>query len=232
MARPSRNIDQALLRSGRVLFPQHGCGGLSLRAVAEHAGVNVGMFHYHFRTKDNFLRALLQQMYEEMFEQISGQAKHPGPALARLRQALLLIGRLLREHGDVIGRVWADAADGAAVARDFIKTNAPRHLALLLALMDEAERDGELVAMPGLQRFTFVMGAVAAPVLVAQRVLWLGAVPAALAPQLAPQVLSDDAIAARVDMALAALRSRSPKPAPSPSARRSAHAQSKGFSDD
>jgi AcrR family transcriptional regulator len=62
MARLSRNIDQALLRAGRELFPRVGCGGLSVRALAEHADVNVGMFHYHFKTKDKFLDALLQGM--------------------------------------------------------------------------------------------------------------------------------------------------------------------------
>ena len=74
MARPSQGIDQALLRSGRELFATSGCDGLSLRALAEHAGVNLGMFHYHFKTKDNFLRALLQQLYEEVFARIGIEA--------------------------------------------------------------------------------------------------------------------------------------------------------------
>ena len=64
MPRPSQRIDDALLASGRELYPRLGSSGLSLRALTEHAGANLGMFHYHFKTKDNFLRTLLQQLYE------------------------------------------------------------------------------------------------------------------------------------------------------------------------
>lgn len=213
MPRPSRNIDQALLASGRALYPQLGCAALSVRALAEHAGVNPGMFHYHFESKEAFLRHLLLQLYDEVFAQLSDEVAHPGPALARLRQALIVIGRFLREHGALIGRVWADAGAGEPVAREFIAANAPRHLGLLLALLDEAERAGDITPQPPLQRVTFVMGAVAAPVLVAQRIATLGLAPEPLRPLIVPQVLSDAAIAARADMAIGALRCPRPEPA-------------------
>lgn len=206
MPRPSRQLDEALLDAGAALFPQLGCRGLSLRAVADAAGVNVGMFHYHFRSKDNFLRTLLQRMYEQVFAQLSSAAGQSGSALQRLRGALVVIGRFLREHGATIGRIWADAGNGETVAREFLQLNAPRHLALLLGLLDEAERAGEIAAMPPLRRVTFVMGAVAAPVLIGARVAELGIAPPMLAPQLEPQVLSDAAIEARADLAIAALR--------------------------
>lgn len=206
MPRPSRQLDQALLSSGRELYPQLGAAALSVRALAEHAGVNAGMFHYHFESKDAFLRTLLQQLYEEMFAQLSQEIALPGAPLQRLRQALAVLGRFLRTHGAVIGRIWADAGQGEPVAREFMQANAPRHIGLLLALFDEAERAGDIVPMPPMQRFTFVLGAVAAPVLVATRVAELGVAPKALRPLLEPQVLSDAAILARADLALAALR--------------------------
>lgn len=206
MPRPSRHADQALLRSGRVLFPATGCTGLSLRAVAEHAGVRVGMVHYHFGSKDNFLRVLLQQLYEDMYERLNGAAGHAGPPLARLRAALLFIAAFVRDNADVVGRIWADAGAGVPVAREFVQANAPRHLALLLGLMDAAERDGSLRPMPPLLRATYLMGAVLAPLLVVPRVLAWGVAVPGLARHARKQVLSDEAIAARVDLALAALR--------------------------
>jgi AcrR family transcriptional regulator len=205
MPRPSRHVDQALLRSGRALFPAVGCAGLSLRAVAEHAGVRVGMVHYHFGSKDNFLRALLQQLYEDMFERLSGAAGHAGPPLTRLRDALLFIAAFVRDHADVAGRIWADAGAGVPVAREFVQANAPRHVALLIGLMDAAERDGSLRPMPPLMRATYLMGAVIAPLLVVPRVLAWGIPLPGLARHARTQVLSDAAIAARVDLALAAL---------------------------
>jgi AcrR family transcriptional regulator len=206
MPRPSRNIDQALLDSGRALFPTRGCAGLSIRAVAEHAGVRVGMLHYHFGSKENFLRTLLQQLYEEMFERASGAALQPGPPLARLRDALIQIARFVRDHAAVVGRIWADAGAGVPVAREFVRANAPRHLGLLLDLLGEAERAGALGVQAPLLRATYLLGAVIAPLLVAPRVVEWGVAPKAIARQLKSQVLSDAAITARVDLALTSLR--------------------------
>ena len=89
MARPSQNIDQALLDSGLALLPRTGTRNLSVRQVVEHAHVNLGMFHYHFRTKENFVRAVLERMYEEMFAQLELQVVAADPAPESLRRLLV-----------------------------------------------------------------------------------------------------------------------------------------------
>ena len=97
MARPSRNIDRALLAAGRDLLPLTGCRNLSVRQVTERAGVNLGMFHYHFRTRENFVRAVLQEMYEEMFASLQlERARHAEP-LPGLRAVLRVLGRLQQD---------------------------------------------------------------------------------------------------------------------------------------
>lgn len=213
MPRPSRNIDQVLLQSGRTLYPQLGCAGLSLRALAEHAKVNVGMFHYHFQSKDNFLRELLAQMYEELFQQLQQEANTAGTTLQRLRQALCRLGRLMREHGAWLGRVLADASDGEPVAMAFLQANGARHVGLLIGLLEQAAQEGSLVTtLPPMQRLTFLMGSVVAPMVIAPRAMRLGIVPAPLAAGLQNDVLSDDGIAQRVDHALWALTHYKPIP--------------------
>src|SRR4029078_3280887 len=105
------------------------CG--TVRSVAAHCGANPAMFHYHFRTKANFLRTLLQQMYEEMYAALSGAAAQRGPAIERLRGALLALAGFDRDHREARGRVWMDALAGEPVAVEFMRANAPRHLDLL-----------------------------------------------------------------------------------------------------
>src|SRR3954466_8413677 len=112
MPRPSRNLDLALLATGRELFATRGCAGLAVREVAEAAGVNLGMFHYHFKSREAFLRALLQSVYEEMYAQLSAvTAARPREAtpLAHLRAALRFMGRFARANRPVLARVLADA---------------------------------------------------------------------------------------------------------------------------
>lgn len=204
MPRPGRNIEQALLQSGRELYAGRGAR-LSVRALAEHAGVNLGMFHYHFKTKDAFLRQLLAGIYEEMFVQLSGQAQQSGPPLQRLREVLKVLATFVRSHTQVLGRVLADAAAGETVAVEFLRANAPRHLELLLKLMQQAQDDGLLLPMAPLQRFIFLTGAVAMPLLIAPGIQALGVAPKLLGGALKTQVLSDAAIAERIELALRAL---------------------------
>jgi AcrR family transcriptional regulator len=210
MSRPSRNIDQALLHSGRALFPQHGCAGLSVRLVCQHAGVNTGMFHYHFQSKDDFLAQVLQGLYDEVFAQLQARAASDDTPLVRLRQALILMAGLVRAHGAWIGRLWVDAGSGEAVARQFMQRNAPRHMELLMALAQEAVANGSLAPLPPLQRFAFLMGSVLAPMLLVPAMLRIDVLPAVLVDQAQFDILSDVAIASRVDRALAALQTLAP----------------------
>ncbi len=205
MVRPSQNIDLLLLQSGRELFPHCGCCDLSLRRLTEHAGVNHGMFHYHFKNKDNFLGILLQNMYEEFFLQLQAEVLSPGTPKERLRQTMNLFGRLAREHGPWLGRVWSDAARGEEVAMAFLKKNGSRHMQLIVNLVIEAIQKRELDEIAPMQAFTFLMGAVAAPVLIVPRVMAMGFAPALVQEKMHSTVLSDQGIAERVDRALFAL---------------------------
>jgi AcrR family transcriptional regulator len=206
MPRPSRNLDLALLQAGRELFPQAGCAKLSVRAVAERAGANVGMFHYHFKSKDNFLRALLQQVYEEIFAGLSQAAARPGKAIDGLRAALVAAAGLLAMHRKVIARVWMDAVSGEPVATEFVRRNAPRHIGLLLELVRQAQHEGALRDLPPLQCVAMLMGAVALPVVFVAGLVEVAMPVAAFQRQFGDHVMSEQAIAQRVDLALGALR--------------------------
>ena len=211
MARPSQQIDQALLRSGRALYPAHGCAGLSQRLLAEHAGVQPAMVHYHFGSKEGFLRAMLQQTYDTLFAELQSGADAAGPPLERLHGALLALAAFVQRHRPLALRLAADAAAGHAVVQAFLRDNAPRHLQLLVELLQAARAQGSLLheGTP-LAAVVFLMGAVVAPLLVAPGMAALDPQgprwPAgALRAALDAEVLSASAIAWRIDRALSAL---------------------------
>lgn len=207
MPRPSQDQDQLLLAAGARLYPALGCAGLSVRRVAEAAGVNPAMVHYHFGSKDGFLRTLLQHHYEDMFSALSLTSQRDSDVMERLAAALLGMARFVREHRPLIGRVWADAQAGEAVAQDFLRANAPRHLGVLMALLQEAQAQGRLPVQPPLTRFAFLMGSVVAPLVLAGGLQAIGAVPAPMQAVLDEQLLSDAALQRRIDWALLGLAS-------------------------
>ena len=205
MPRPSRNVDALLLAAGRELYPETGAARLSVRRLADRAGVNLGMFHYHFGSKDAFVRALLQSLYEPMFAELGLAAAAPGAPVAALRNALLVVARFGRDNRRLLRRILVDAATGEAAALAFLKANFPRHLSIIVALVEAGQRAGALKRIPVTQAIVFLAGAVAGPILIGSAVIESDLAPPGLAERFEADVLSDAALAQRIDIALAGL---------------------------
>jgi AcrR family transcriptional regulator len=210
MPRPSRNVDVLLLQAGREMFPSAGVRGLSVRKVAERAGVNLGMFHYHFRTKHVFVHTLLQQLYDDMFTRLELAAGASVPIEA-LRGALNVLGRFARDNALLLRRLVADALADEPLAVTFFRANMPRHVGVLIGLVEAAQRTGDLkpVAVP--QALAFLAGGIAAPLIVGAALGEHALLPPIMATHFARSVASDDAIAERVDCALQGLALARPK---------------------
>ena len=220
--RPSRNLDRALIAAGRALLEQVGCGGLTIRQVADAAGVNIGMFHYHFKTREAFLRAVLQETYDEMFARLSLEVARPADAsaVAHLRAALRLIGRFVRDNRRFIARVVADALGGDDIARDFLSRNLPRHFSVLAGLVAEGQKTGALKPLPPAQVLGFCAGAIGMPILGAGMAVESGRLPKPVLRMLTETLLADEAIDQRIDLALGALAAAPPARAKTPRKRK------------
>ena len=206
MVRPSRNVDVALLEAGRALFPQSGIAGLSVRKVAERAGVNLGMFHYHFKTKDAFVRALLQRLYDGMFAELELAAAGDTRPVEALRASANVLARFVRDNRLLLRRLMADAVASEPIAVEFVRTNLPRHIGVIGGLVAAGQRAGVLKPVPIAQALAFIAGAVGAPILIGGAIVERDEAPAALRRTFESAVLSDDALAERVDLVLAGLR--------------------------
>jgi len=200
MVRPSQFIDQLLLDAGLELLPVTGCAGLSVRRLTEHAGVNLGMFHYHFKTKDNFIKAVLQRTYEEMFSALTLRVNPTHPPMQNLRDALGVLGSFGIKNRRLLVRILGDAMSGEPLAADFLKANLPRHIEVIASLVQEAQWEGSMAKAPVPQIIAFMAGAVAAPILVGTA---LQQNPTAQAT--AGFVLSEQALAQRIEFALRGL---------------------------
>ncbi len=212
MSRPSRNTDALLIQAGRKLLPETGVSGLTLRRVAAAAKVNLGMFHYHFGSKREFARRVLQEIYEDFFKNFSMESGGMAPARQRLRQALVILSRFARDNRKLLLAIVRDVLEGDAEATEFAKANIPRHVGIITGLVQECQRQGELRGIPLPLALSFLLGATAMPN-VAMGIIEKAAAkrPFGLTlPELFSVFISDKAIAARVDMALAALAREAP----------------------
>jgi AcrR family transcriptional regulator len=138
-------MDRLLIETGRRLLPKKGAAKLSLREVAEKAGVNLGMFHYHFGTKDEFVRRVLQEIYEEFFSELDQEFRTGVEVRDPVERAKAMFKTAIRfvlAHRELIASVLQDVLSGEKVALEFITANFPRHFNLIHQAVAEAQKHG------------------------------------------------------------------------------------------
>lgn len=209
--RPSRNLDRALLAAGRELFPSRGCAGLTVREVADAAGVNLGMFHYHFKSREAFLRALLQSVYEEMFAELQSRAQlldrgaHPGASSTEvLRAALQFMGRFVRGNRALLSRILTDAICQDPIAVEFLARNLPRHLAVIMGVIEAGQKEGAFKPLPAPQLLGFCAGSLGMPILFGGAIAEHDA-GSPTARLIEATLLADAALDQRIELAIAAI---------------------------
>ncbi|MCI0400842.1 MAG: TetR/AcrR family transcriptional regulator [Gammaproteobacteria bacterium] len=204
MPRPSQNTDQRLIKAARKLLPETGCSGLNLRQVAAKAKVNLGMFHYHFRTKDEFLRQVLQEFYEEFFKNFELQAEHHPTSLENLRAALLTFATFARDNRRLVFVLLRDAMHRDQVVLKFLRANLHRHITILIRLIRECQAQGELAPLAPQNMLVTLVSSMNIPSIISEGVRRTEAWPGkkTLGSILDAHVLSDAALAARIEFLL------------------------------
>ena len=208
MPRPSRKTDVRLIQAARRLVLESGLSGLRLREVARRAGVNLGMFHYHFGTKRAFVRRVLEEVYEDFFGALRLESASAGPAVDRLRRSLVLFGRFARDNRALALVLLTEVLRGHKDAAAFAQANLPRHVAIIAELIRAGQEEGSLKPVPMPAALSFAMASVGGPNLVLELMEKGGARRPFGRPfgEIKAFMLSDRTIDQRVDLVLAALR--------------------------
>ncbi|HEY7537696.1 MAG TPA: helix-turn-helix domain-containing protein [Gaiellaceae bacterium] len=108
-----------ILDAARDLLVEHGYGGTSTRAVAERAGTQLSLVHYHFGGKQQLLVAVLERENEELLERQRALYAEPGPLSEKWRTACAFLDEDVRSgYVRVLWELWAAGlADEELAAR-------------------------------------------------------------------------------------------------------------------
>ncbi|MCB4791325.1 MAG: TetR/AcrR family transcriptional regulator [Elusimicrobia bacterium] len=148
MTRPSGNVDKKLLEAAKELLPKTGFTNLSVRMVTKRAGVNLGMFNYHFKTKEAFIEKLLTETYEEFFKKFTLEAQTGKTSLEQFKNAIFAVAVFARDNRHMIAMLIEDVLLGNAKIVEFIRQNMTKHVVILVKLLRKCQKDGYLVKIP------------------------------------------------------------------------------------
>lgn len=209
MPRPPSDVRRRLLTAGRLLIEDKGLGALTVRGLARRAAVNLGLFHYHFRSRERFVRELLQETYEKFFSQLSMESGGAGLALDRLERSMIIFGRFGRENRRLLSMLLREALNGDKTTIAFAKRNIPRHAGIILGLLRECAERGQLPPLPLPALMSFLLGGMGVPNLVVSLLEKSKARrPFGMSPASARESLvSDSVITARARLLIGALKS-------------------------
>ena len=141
VARDRGDSEERLIQAAAAMLGEVGPRAMSVRAVAERAGVNHGLVHHYFGGKDGLLRAAMTRLVEEhasFAKEQSGGGPLPAPlALSQDQRYLRAVVRAVLDDEMELAEIELDL--GVSIPR-----NALEHVS---ARRGQAEPDVELKSM-------------------------------------------------------------------------------------
>ena len=110
---------ELILEAARESLREQGYSGTSIRAVAERAGVQLSLVHYHFGSKQSVLVAVLERENEKLLERQQALFTGPGPLSVKWRAACRFLEDDLESgYVRILWELWAAGlADEQLAAR-------------------------------------------------------------------------------------------------------------------
>lgn len=129
MPRKSKNLDKKMLRVGATMLRQKGAAALSVREVAKKAGVNLGMFNYYFKDKNEFIRTILEDAYSPFIAELRENQTD------NLEEVLYSMAKFSRNHHQTVLSLLGDAHAGEKNVVRFLQKYFTTHFAILFDVL-------------------------------------------------------------------------------------------------
>ena len=144
-----------ILAAARDLFANRGYGEVGLREIGKAVGVNPATIHYHFGSKEELYRRVVEGAAAVMLQRMTAAASGGRPAVERLTDAIQTYGAVLSDHPYLPRILFRHAMSEPLPLPDwFVKEYAAKVKALLPAILHDGIVGGEFRPLD--PRFTFI----------------------------------------------------------------------------
>lgn len=200
---------ERLLRAGLRQARRNGVRSITVRGLCQQTGANLGTFVYHFGSRNAFVSEVIERWYAPLLQSLKDTVDGDLAPVQRLRGLVLQMADWAAANRRFITHVLMDAAGGEPSAVRFVQSLAGRHPALILRVIGEAQARRELPPGEPVNVLLFLMGAIALPMLLVERMTEARLAPAELSRALSRLAHEREFREQRLDWALAGLAKES-----------------------
>lgn len=206
MSRKSTNTDEKLLLAGRKLLIKKGASKLSIREIAEEAKVNLGMFNYHFGSKEKFIERILGDIYDEFISNFE-LAKNDF-TLKTLETQLLLMAMFARDNRHLILVLLSDILNDEKAVQKFARLRMKKHFIILGETLKGCQEKKLIMNAPIALLLTQIAGSIGLSGLIPEIMGQLGIskVNGTSIKKMEQHLVSDDSIKLRVHIIMKGLK--------------------------
>ena len=143
--RSSKELHEQILLQASKLFVERGYKGLSMREIAEAAGISKAGLYYHFKDKEDLFLAILLDSIASLGELTAKARAYRGSTREKIRHLLVLIAKENKQQRGIMRLAENDAVHLSPEAqkkmRELYHASFPAQLEAILA---EGQENGEL----------------------------------------------------------------------------------------
>jgi AcrR family transcriptional regulator len=139
MVRPSKNIDKILIDVAKVMIARDGFDAFSVRALCLEAKVNLGMFFYYFKTKENFVRIVFNETVDELSKGIVPRLQKIKNPLDKLKAVILNIADIVENKKHLMFLFFKVAASKEKYINDLMTEHEKKNFAFFSGLIKQCQ---------------------------------------------------------------------------------------------
>jgi len=131
---------QKVLQSARSIFIQKGFEGARMQEIADHAGINKGLLHYYFKSKQNLFQAVFKEVLRQFIPKLNHILNGEKDIKGKIKEFVHIYIDLLLENPYLPAFVLSEInLKGGLFAREIIVEYQINPMNLLLQIQRESE---------------------------------------------------------------------------------------------
>ncbi|MFA5535633.1 MAG: TetR/AcrR family transcriptional regulator [Bacillota bacterium] len=132
----------SILRAGKEMLAEEGYQKISIKGLAEKAGIATGTFYLYFTNKDKLVESIADEMYEQLIDEIRLERSKYASVFEKLQASMLVCVNLFAREKQ-LAKILLIQAPGISKILNFKLVNIEKELVRLVKIdLDELMEQG------------------------------------------------------------------------------------------